>query len=182
MKLIDKLKIKKELIKKEAEKEEMLEANNSIYRFYHRSLAFDRSNIGYLYLITPEEVIEAETPNGYSHKRACEEILSSKYGEKIHFENYDDFGNEVSEKYNTILIRIVSILINVSILYYPKEINEYQLNELKKFKEKVDEYNNSQKDIEKANIIFADPNGKESNDLDSLINYLENNLKKVNRL
>ena len=180
MKLVDKLRAKREELLKAKELQERVYQKNSVYLFYEQSNRLANANKGHVYLITPDEVLEDETPSKISHKTVCKKLLSEKYHEEVDFSGYPDFGTAIPEKYNTLFIRMVSILNNVSMLYYPKKINEFQLRELKKFKEQLDDYNSLHKDLEQAVIIYKDENGNESRDLDALIRHLEEGLKKKN--
>ena len=177
MGLLDKLRKKREELIAAKKRRELLYQENGIYAFYERSMQLSYSTIGHVYLITPDEVLECDTPSNTSHKMACENLLSEKYHKNVELsDDYRDFGNQVAEEYNTIFVRMVSIVNNVSMLFYPKKINEFQLKELKKFKEQLDEYNAMHKNAEKAEVIFFDLDGNESKDLDKLVDDLEKGL------
>ena len=60
------------------------------------------------------------TPKNLSHKKACEMLLSEKYGEELTFKDHGTYGDEIPEKFDTIFIRMAAIINGISIIYYPK--------------------------------------------------------------
>lgn len=178
MGLIDRLRKKKEELLAAQARQKLLYEENSVYQFYDKSLKISNSTNGRVVLITPEVILTGDATRGISHKKICELLLSHELNKEINLDNLEeDYGNYISCEFNTIFIRMVSIINNVSIIYYPNNINEFQLKELKKFKEQVDEYNALHKSSEMAQIVFTDSDGKESKDLDFLINNLERGVK-----
>ena len=174
MGLIDTLKKKREELLAANERRKHLYEENSVYQFYEESLQFANSTNGRVVLITPDTLLTGDAPKGISHKKVCETLLGNQFNRNVNLDSVEgDYGHFIASEFNTIFIRMVSIINNVSVLYYPSNITEYQLKELKKFKEQLDEYNALHKKHEAAEIVFMDSNGNESKDLDGLIESLE---------
>lgn len=180
MGLIDQLKKKREELLAAKERQKRLYADNSVYQFYEESLQMANSTNGRVVLITPDTLLVGNAPKGISHKKVCESLLGNQFNRELNFDSVEgDYGHYIASEFNTIFIRMVSIINNVSILYYPKNITEFQLRELKKFKDQLDEYNALHKKHEMAEIVFFDSEGNESKDLDGLIESFEKGDKNI---
>ena len=179
MGLIDVLRKKREELLAAEARRKLLYEENDVYEFYEESLSFSHATDGRVHLITPDEVLAGKAPKGLSHRKVCEDLLERKYQRDVDLGRVEgDYGYYIAEEFNTIFIRMVSIINNVSVIYYPKEVNEFQIRELKRFKEQLDEFNALHKKGEQAEILYIDSEGNESKDLDALINYLESKAKK----
>ena len=128
MGLLDKLREKREELIAAKKRRELLYQENGIYAFYERSMQLSYSTIGHVYLITPDEVLECDTPSNTSHKIACENLLSEKYHKNVELsDDYRDFGNQTVYGLGS-YICITAYIIYQIICYVSKFVMNIQLH------------------------------------------------------
>ena len=167
-------------------KDKLLEKENKrkkcdIKQFYEDSLNFLNVANGMVILITESEEIRKIAYDKTSHEQVCQDIFDNMDVKHIDFSkiNNSDFANFIPKEYNTIFIRMASILNGPTFVYYPDICNNNQIETLEKFNEEVKAFNSTKK---KHQQVVFEYNGKSEeikNDLDELIEKLKKSQKKV---
>ena len=130
--------------------------------------AFDRE--AYIYLIFPDGTIHSEYCE--THGDRIRDAILRKFGSFSALPHKNDIAQEVAAYYNTICIRLVSVMIGCSSLHYPENITKEQFDGLTKFLAMFDEYNVNNPQYPDA-LLFKNPYNpdEEITDLNLLMNY-----------
>lgn len=153
--------------------------NNDPIQFYEDSMKIARINDGMVILITPDDELREYAPNGTSHKKVCQELIDNISDKHIDLDKVEnDFGDTISKEYDTIFIRMASILNGSTIIYYPDKCSEFQIGKLEEFNDSIKRFNKKIEDGLKVTFEYNGKSDKEANDLDDLIDQLKNNYTK----
>lgn len=156
---------------------------NDIIDFYEDSLKLKNVIDGMVVIITRDYVVKEKAIGKISHEKVAQEIFDSLPVNHIDFSKVDgDFGHAISTEYDSIFIRMASILNGPTIIYYPESCNEYQIKKLEEFNNSVKEFNSSKKELYKVKFEYNGRSDEDKTDLDELIEELKGNLNKSNTI
>ena len=153
---------------------EIKRLNNDTGQFYEDGLKLNNVNDGMVIIITKNEVIKGKALGGLSHRKVAQDIFDSISDKHIDFGQVNgDFGDIIPLEYGCIFIRMASVLNGPTIIYYPEDCNEFQIEKLIEFNDNVKKYNALKKDEFKVTFEYNGINDTINNDLDKLIEELK---------
>lgn len=159
------------------------EEKNEIIQFYEDSLKLNNVADGMVIIITENNILYEKVPKNISHQRAVQELCDTLPGEHIDLSKVEgDFGHAIPLEYNSIFIRMASILNGPTIVYYPELCNEFQIKKIEDFNNSVKQFNASNKGMYKVNFEYNGKNDDDKTDLDELVEELKGNLNKSNTI
>ena len=165
-----------EKIKKEQDIKRM---NNDPVQFYLDTMKISKINDGMVILITPDNEYREYAPNGMSHRKVCQELLDNISDTHIDLAEVDgDFGDIIPKEFNTIFIRMASLLNGSTVVYYPEKCTEYQIGKLEEFNDSIKKFNSTREDDLKVSFEYNGKDDQEKNNLDDVIAQLKCNYTK----
>lgn len=174
--LIAALKERKEQLEKIKKEQEIRRLNNDAGQFYEDSLNISNMTTGMVIIITPDDEIREFVPSNMSHKKTCQEIFASIGDDRVDFDNCEgDFGDAIAEEYNSIFIRMASVLNGSTIIYFPKNCNDYQIERLEQFNKEVRDYNSRHNNEQLVSFEYNGKDDKTTYDIGPIIDYLKKN-------
>lgn len=179
MSLLDSLKEKRSKLVKLKKEQEIRRMNCDTIQFYEDTSKIGGIGDGMVIIITPDNEYRDYAPSGTSHKKTCQAIFDSLDVKHINFSALEgDFGVAIPEEYDSIFIRMASILNGSTVIYYPEHCTEYQIRKLEEFNEDVKTFNSGVKEDMRISFEYNGKGNKEANDLDDVINNIKNNRSK----
>lgn len=173
------LRKKLEYLKKKNDSKE----KNDIIDFYEDGLKLKNVANGMVVIITRDYVVNQKSIGKISHERVAQEIFNNLPVNRIDFSKIDgDFGHVISTEYDSIFIRMASVLNGPTIVYYPDVCSDFQINKLEEFNNYVKEFNSSKKELYRVKFEYNGRSDEDKNDLDELIMELKRNLKNNNAI
>lgn len=175
--MIEKLKEKRKKLKEIENKRN----NNDIEQFYDDSLKISNATDGMVILITENSVIKEKSPKGMSHLKTTQDIINNNNFEYLNLASIPgDFGNYIPMKYNTVFIRISSIINGPTIIYYPHICNEYQIEKLNEFNNIIKKFNINKNEYEKITVEYNGKSDDIKDNIDELLETLRYRLERKN--
>ena len=180
----NKISFLKKLRKKLLESKKEVQNRDEIVQFYEDSLKISNAADGMVLIIGDNFTIPPRKAlRGTSHQVIVQEIFDElANNNRINPINFNDitgdFGEIIPQNYNYIFIRMASILNGPTIIYYPENCSEYQIEQLKEFNDKIKAFT-----MANAQSIEFEYNGRNdeqiTNNLDELIIELDKKKKKT---
>ena len=154
-------------------KENINRLNYDVYQFYKDSLKLSNATNGMVIIITPENEHREIAIGSDSHRQIAQDMFDRMDVNHIDFSNVDgDFGDVIPKEYNSIFIRMASIMNGPTIIYLPDNLNEFQLDRLKLFNEDIKRFNKDNKEEFKVCFEYHNKEKDIEHDLDDILSTI----------
>ena len=149
--------------------------NCDICQFFMDSMNFKNGADGMVIIITKDKVYRKLAPKGITHKRIAQDIVDSFFDKHIDLNRaIGDYGNLFPDE-GIVFIRVAALINGPSIIYYPNDCNDFQINELNKINDEVKEFNTNNENQYQAVFEYSGQTSIGARDLDEVLRFVSTN-------
>ena len=153
--------------------------NCDLCQFYIDNMNFINGANGMVIIITKDNVYRKLAPKGITHKKVAQEIIDNYFDKRIDLNSaVGDYGNLFPEE-GIVFLRVAALVNGPSIIYYPNDCNDFQINELNKINDEVKEFNTSNGNQYQAVFEYLGQTSIEAHDISEVIEIVSSNRNKL---